>query len=89
LTPFVNVANTAGVPLLLPTGQVLMVGSSCRSAAPRAAGRFPESQRIVKYPATVAPGRTFTMFGTQFDGVSRAVAFGRHSNRAEPAAIRR
>ncbi|HEX4012796.1 MAG TPA: hypothetical protein VHX17_02765 [Candidatus Cybelea sp.] len=74
---FTQVSNASGPPLLLPTGQVLMLGSGqtvlyTPTGKPQAAW----APTVSKAPANVVPGKTYRITGTQFNGLSQAMSFG-------------
>jgi hypothetical protein len=60
--------------LVLPTGQILVAGTEVYSSA----GSYQAAWQptITDYPAAVRRGSTYTLFGTQFNGLSQANAFG-------------
>ena len=69
--------SAAGPPLLLPTGQVMMLGSSgVVLYTPKGKPQAGWAPTITKAPASITPGKTYKITGTQFNGLSQAVAFG-------------
>jgi len=60
--------------MVLPTGQVLVGGSEVYTSS----GTYQSSWQptITSFPSSVAPGSTYTISGTQFNGLSQANAFG-------------
>ncbi len=70
-------AYYAGPPILLPTGEIMMLASSgivlYKPPGSPAASWAP---RIRKYPATIAAGMTYKITGTQFNGLGQAMSFG-------------
>ncbi len=74
---FTDVGSAAGPPLLLPTGQVLMLGSGgVVLYTPKGKPQAGWAPTISKAPASITPGKTYKITGTQFNGLSQAVAFG-------------
>ena len=74
---FAQVGSAAGPPLLLPTGQVLMLGSGgVVLYTPKGKPQAGWAPTISKAPASITPGKTYKITGTQFNGLSQAVAFG-------------
>ncbi|HEV3092364.1 MAG TPA: hypothetical protein VGX91_13065 [Candidatus Cybelea sp.] len=65
-----------GVPLLLPTGQVAMFGSQVELYSPSGSSNSSWAPTIQTAPKSVAPGKTYKISGTQFNGMSLAMAFG-------------
>ncbi len=66
----------SGSPLLLPTGQVMMVGYSVTLFNPSGSAKSSWAPAITNAPSKLAPGKTYKITGTQFNGLSQAVAFG-------------
>ena len=60
--------------LVLPTGEIIVGGSSLYTSS----GTFSPSwaPTIATFPSTVVRGSTFSISGTQFNGLSQAAAFG-------------
>jgi len=60
--------------LALPTGEIIVGGSSLYTSS----GTFSPSwaPTIATFPSTVVRGSTFSISGTQFNGLSQAAAFG-------------
>jgi hypothetical protein len=74
---FTQVGSAAGPPLLLPTGQVLMLGSGgVVLYTPKGKPQAGWAPTISKAPASIMPGKTYKIAGTQFNGLSQAIAFG-------------
>jgi hypothetical protein len=73
---FTQVGNQGGVPLLLPTGQIAMFGSTVDLYTPSGSPKSSWAPAITKSPKTIAPGSSYTISGTQFNGLSQAMAFG-------------
>jgi hypothetical protein len=60
--------------MVLPTGQILLGGNEVYNPA----GTYQEAwaPTISNFPATVTPGSTYKISGTQFNGLSQANSFG-------------
>jgi hypothetical protein len=67
---------TPGSLMVLPTGQVLVGGGT--TEVYNSAGTYETAwaPAITTYPSTVTPGSTYSISGTQFNGLSQAAAFG-------------
>jgi hypothetical protein len=69
-------AAYAGRLLALPNGQVLFTAGGAQiytsSGTPNAAW----APTVTSFPATIGPGATYSIYGTQFNGMSQAVAYG-------------
>jgi hypothetical protein len=65
-----------GTPLLLPTGQVIMFGSSVTLYTPSGSADPSWAPSITQAPKTITRGSSYTISGTQFNGMSQAMAFG-------------
>ena len=84
LTQVADVPNAPGIPsfagrmLLLPTGQVLFTDGSRDVEVYTAAGSFDPvwAPTITSAPTTVQAGQTYTISGTQFNGLSQGAAYG-------------
>jgi hypothetical protein len=64
-------------PILLPTGQIgLFCSSGVALYAPAGSPKSSWAPTIKSYPKSVAPGSTYKITGTQFNGLSQAMAFG-------------
>jgi hypothetical protein len=78
--------NAAGDPsfvyrfLLLPTGQVLVTDGSSTVAIYTPASTAPGSPlwrpTVTTFPSSIVAGATYSISGTQFNGLSQAVAYG-------------
>ncbi len=68
--------HTVGSLMVLPTGQVLVGGGT--TAVYTATGTYQTSwaPAISSYPSTVTRGSTYTISGTQFNGLSQAASYG-------------
>ena len=76
-TSWTHDGGNAGSPLLLPTGQVLMVGYNTISLFNPSGSPMPGwAPTITTAPGTVTRGQTYPISGTQFNGLSMAMAFG-------------
>jgi hypothetical protein len=67
---------TPGSLMLLPTGQVLVGGGTTEVYNSTGTYQTSWAPTISKYPATVTHGSTYSISGTQFNGLSQAAAFG-------------
>jgi hypothetical protein len=83
LTAITNPPNSGGRPyegrmLLLPTGQVLFSDGSTdvEVYTPDGAPDPSWKPQITSAPASVRPGRTYTLSGRQINGLSQAVSYG-------------
>jgi hypothetical protein len=67
---------TPGSLMILPNGQVLVGGG--RTEVYTSTGTYQTSWQpdISSYPSTVTPGSTYSISGTQFNGLSQAGSFG-------------
>ncbi|MGA7247382.1 MAG: hypothetical protein WBW89_06460 [Candidatus Cybelea sp.] len=72
----VNGAYEEGPPLLLPTGQIMMLGNSVALYTPPGSPKASWAPTIKKYPKSVSAGKTYKITGTQFNGLSQAMSFG-------------
>ena len=73
----VNGASEAGPPILLPTGQIMMVGILERRSVH--AARFAPSElgsEDQEVPSEHRAGQTYKITGTQFNGLGQAMSFG-------------
>jgi hypothetical protein len=78
----VNGASYAGPPLLLPTGQVMMLGSTVVLYTPPGSSKAGWAPTIKSYPTSVTGGKTYKITGTQFNGLSQAMAYGDENQNA-------
>lgn len=70
-------AWAVGTPLLLPTGQVMMTAASeVVLYTPKGAPDPSWAPAIKGYPKAIAPGKTYRLTGTQFNGLSQAMSYG-------------
>jgi hypothetical protein len=70
-------AADAGRLLLLPNGQVLFTAGAAQIYTPASGTPNPAwAPTITSFPATIGPGATYAISGTQFNGLSQAVAYG-------------
>jgi hypothetical protein len=67
-----------GVMLVLPTGQVLLTDQSGDVEVYTPSGTFNDAWRptITSVPSAVQPSTTYTVSGTQFNGLSQGAAYG-------------
>jgi|SRR5579871_1310659 len=64
-------------PTLLPTGQVaLFCSGSVQIYTPTGKPQASWAPTIKSYPSTLTPGKTYKITGTQFNGLSQAIALG-------------
>lgn len=70
--------NGGGLMVTLPSGQALVSGSQVRIYTPDATPPPDPSwaPTLADWPATLSPGSTYAISGTQFNGLSQAQAFG-------------
>lgn len=71
-----GVGYESGPPLLLPTGQVIMFGSSVVLYTPSGKPKSSWAPTITSVPTSLAPGSTYSIAGTQFNGWGQAMSFG-------------
>jgi len=67
---------TPGSLMMLPTGQVLVGGGTTEVYASSGTYQTSWQPEISTFPSTVTPGSTYSISGTQFNGLSQAAAFG-------------
>lgn len=67
---------TPGCLLLLPTGQVLVGGGPTEVYTPAGTYQTSYQPAISHYPSSITRGSTYSISGTQFNGLSQANAFG-------------
>ena len=65
-----------GCLMVLPTGQVLVCGGTASVYNPTGTYQTSWQPAITSYPSTVTRGSTYSISGTQFNGLSQANAFG-------------
>lgn len=75
-TTFTQVGSSGGPPLLLPTGQIMMLGATVTLYNPTGSPSASWAPHVKTWPSTVVPGTTYRISGTQFNGLSQAMAFG-------------
>jgi hypothetical protein len=75
-TNFTAVGEETGVPLLLPTGQVLMLGNNVALYTPTGQPQPAWAPAITKVSKQIGRGKTYQIAGRQFNGLSQAMAFG-------------
>ncbi len=72
-----NGVSEQGPPLLLPTGQIMILGySSVVLYTPTGSPKASWAPTIATYPSSVTPGSTYKITGTQFNGLGQAMSFG-------------
>jgi hypothetical protein len=67
---------TPGCLMMLPTGQVLVAGGTTQVYTPTGTYQTSWEPTISSSPSTVTRGSTYSISGTQFNGLSQAAAFG-------------
>jgi hypothetical protein len=67
---------TPGSLMILPTGQVLIGGGTTEVYTSTGTYQTSWQPAISTYPSTVTRGSTYSISGTQFNGLSQAAAFG-------------
>jgi hypothetical protein len=76
-TAWTSDGGEPGTPLLLPTGQVLMINYNQISVfTPSGSPQAAWAPAIKTAPSTVTRGTTYLISGTQFNGLSMAMAYG-------------
>lgn len=76
-TSWAQDGQASGPPLLLPSGQVMMLGySSVVLFNPSGSPQANWAPTIKKAPSSVTRGKSYKISGTQFNGLSMAMAFG-------------
>jgi hypothetical protein len=74
---WIDVGKVGGVPILLPTGQVfLMQNSTAVLFTPKGTARPSWAPKIESAPRSLRRGHTYKVSGTQFNGLSQAMAYG-------------
>jgi hypothetical protein len=73
---FTQVGYAGGVPILLPTGQILMLGTTATIYTPTGKPKASWAPHIKTFPSSLTPGSTYKISGTQFNGLSQAMAYG-------------
>lgn len=75
-TSFTSIGYESGVPLLLPTGQLAQFGGSVVLYTPSGSSNSSWAPAISNVSKSLSPGKTYKITGTQFNGMSQAMAFG-------------
>src|ERR1700691_3022359 len=75
-TTFTTGPYTPGSLMILPNGQVLVGGGPAEVYVPSGPYQSSWAPTISSYPSTLTPGSTYTISGTQFNGLSQAGACG-------------
>ena len=76
-TAYSQVGSWAGSPILLPNGQVMMFGySNTVLYTPSGSPQSGWAPTITNVSSSLTHGQTYKITGTQFNGLSQAVAFG-------------
>jgi hypothetical protein len=73
---FTTVGSASGVPLLLPTGQLAEFGGSVVLYTQSGNTKPSWAPAISSVSKSLVPGKTYKITGTEFNGVSQAMAFG-------------
>lgn len=72
-----NGVSEQGPPLLLPTGQIMILGYSAVDLyTPTGSPKASWAPTISTYPKTISAGATYKISGTQFNGWGQAMSFG-------------
>ena len=66
---------TSGSLLVLPTGEVIVSGSAVQIYTPSGQSS-PSAPTITAFPQGVTRGNTYSISGTQFNGLSQAAGYG-------------
>ncbi|MGA8099672.1 MAG: hypothetical protein WB810_13545 [Candidatus Cybelea sp.] len=72
----VNGAYEEGPPVLLPTGQIMMLGNSVALYTPPGSPKASWAPTIKRVTKSLNAGQTYKITGTQFNGLSQAMSFG-------------
>jgi hypothetical protein len=76
-TAYSQVGSWAGSPILLPNGQVMMFGySNTVLYTPSGSPQSGWAPTITNVSNSLTHGHTYKITGTQFNGLSQAIAFG-------------
>ncbi len=75
-TTFTKGLHTPGSLMILPNGQVLVGGGTAQVYTSTGTYQSSWQPTISTYPTSVTPGSTYSISGTQFNGLSQAGAFG-------------
>jgi hypothetical protein len=75
-TKFTQTGSWNGSPLLLPTGQVLILGYSASLYTPAGQPQAAWLPTVSSVSKKLTRGHTYMVAGTQFNGLSQAMAFG-------------
>ncbi len=73
---FIPTGGASGSPLLLPTGQVLILGNGLNLYTPQGKPQPAWAPQVKSLSTRLTHGRTYTVAGTQFNGLSQAMSFG-------------
>jgi hypothetical protein len=71
-----NGVTEQGPPLLLPTGQIMLLGYTVVLYTPTGSPKASWAPTITTAPSSISAGQTYKISGTQFNGLSQAMAFG-------------
>ena len=75
LTPGDLVTSSSSL-LVLPTGEVIVAGSAVQIYTPSGQSSPSWAPTITAFPASVTRGSTYSISGTQFNGLSQAAGYG-------------
>jgi hypothetical protein len=75
-TTFTATGGETGFPLLLPTGQVMMLGNTVNLYTPSGKPKAAWAPAVTTVAKKLLRGKTYKITGTQFTGLSQAMAFG-------------
>jgi hypothetical protein len=78
----VNGASAQEPPLLLPSGQIMMLGNTVVLYTPPGSPQSSWAPTIASYPSSIAPGTTYKITGTQFNGLGQAMSYGDENQNA-------
>jgi hypothetical protein len=73
---FIPETAATGSPILLPTGQVMMLAYTLNLYTPTGQPQSSWAPHVMTAPTTIARGKTYAISGTQFNGLSQAMSFG-------------
>ena len=71
-----NGVTEQGPPLLLPTGQIMLLGYTVVLYTPTGSPQASWAPTITTAPSSISAGQTYKISGTQFNGLSQAMSFG-------------
>ena len=74
--PSIADAQNAGAPLLLPSGQILMLSNQAVLYTPTGSPKSSWAPTITTAPSSISSGQTYQVSGTQFGGMGQGISFG-------------